>query len=280
MSGARESAPVTATDRVSDVLARDESLIDVFVRHAPHFAKLRNRAMRRVMARLVTVEQAARTARVSTDQLVHDLNDALGIETPVPAASQSGHEPPARSAAGAAARHPTTGRIVELDVRDDLRAGREPFSRIMAAVAELPAHAVLQLRTLFEPVPLYAVLGKRGLAHEACADGADDWRVWFWRADGPAPASPVADSPRPGRPTAPDGDPSTQWLDVRGLTPPEPLVRTLAALELLPDGHTLVHVNDRVPQFLLPLLAERGFAYQTDESRDGAVHVRIWRSGS
>ena len=38
--------PILATDRVSDVLARDESLVDVFVRLAPHFAKLRNRMMR------------------------------------------------------------------------------------------------------------------------------------------------------------------------------------------------------------------------------------------
>ena len=58
------AAPVAPTDRVSDVLARDEALVDVFVRNAPHFAKLRNRAMRRVMARLVTVEQAARTGRI------------------------------------------------------------------------------------------------------------------------------------------------------------------------------------------------------------------------
>ena len=71
--------PVTGKDRVSDVLARDESLVDVFVRQAPHFAKLRNRAMRRVMARLVTVEQAARTANVSTERLVGELNEALGI---------------------------------------------------------------------------------------------------------------------------------------------------------------------------------------------------------
>ena len=73
------AAPVAPTDRVSDVLARDEALVDVFVRHAPHFAKLRNRAMRKVMARLVTVEQAARTAGVSADVLVDDLNTALGF---------------------------------------------------------------------------------------------------------------------------------------------------------------------------------------------------------
>jgi tRNA 2-thiouridine synthesizing protein A len=69
------------------------------------------------------------------------------------------------------------------------------------------------------------------------------------------------------------------WLDVRGLEPPEPLVRTLAALEELPEGHELVQINARVPQLLFPLLAERGFACEVDDS--GAdVRVRIWRAGA
>jgi hypothetical protein len=69
----------------------------------------------------------------------------------------------------------------------------------------------------------------------------------------------------------------TVWLDVRGLEPPEPLVRTLAALESLPADHQLVQINVRVPQLLLPLLAERGFACEVDETHVDQVRVRIWR---
>ena len=53
--------------------------------------------------------------------------------------------------------------------------------------------------------------------------------------------------------------------------------RTLAALETLPDGHELVQINARVPRFLLPLLAERGYACEVDESRADRVLVRIRR---
>ena len=67
-------------------------------------------------------------------------------------------------------------------------------------------------------------------------------------------------------------------LDVRGLEPPEPMVRTLAALETLPEGAVLVQHNERVPQFLLPILTERGFHYEVDESVPGAVVVRIRRA--
>jgi hypothetical protein len=65
---------------------------------------------------------------------------------------------------------------------------------------------------------------------------------------------------------------------VRGLEPPEPMLRTLAALETLPPDHELVQLNVRVPQFLLLMLAERGFECDVDESHADRVLVRIRRA--
>ena len=168
---------------------------------------------------------------------------------------------------------PAGAREVELDVREDLRQGREPFARIMAAVAALGEGEVLHLRSPFEPVPLFNVLGKRGFAHESQAHAPDDWSSWFWKQPAPdeAPAAPTA----AGAP--PDAAATEHWLDVRGLQPPEPLQRTLAALETLPPGHTLLHLNTRVPQLLFPMLAEQGFACTVDDSQPERVLVRIWR---
>lgn len=280
MSPRAASGPVTAADRVSDVLARDEALVDVFVQHAPHFSKLRNRAMRRVMARLLTVEQAARTAGIGAELLVRDLNRALGFDT-APDAAPSGAAAAAPASDDAPARalaHPANAPVVEVDVREDLRAGREPFSRIMAAAGALPEGAVLHLRAIFEPAPLFSVLGKRGFAHESLEHGPEDWSVWFWRlgvedaGKAVAPSTPAAAAAG----DAPEADEHTVVLDVRGLEPPEPLVRTLAALETLPPGHVLLQINVRVPQFLIPMLGERGYACEIDDSRADRVLVRIW----
>ena len=259
---------VLPDDRVSDVLARDETLVDVFVRHSPHFEKLRHRALRRTMARLVTVAQAARVAGVAPEVLLRDLNAAVG------AASVPGVAPSTDRAAG---RHPQGAAVVELDLREDIRAGREPFPRIMAAVAALATDAVLHLRTPFEPAPLFTVLSKRGFAHESRENGPGDWSTWFWRGGDGAPSG---DASATARATPPGGDATMhaaheQWLDVRGLEPPEPMLRTLAALETLPPGHTLVQVNARIPQFLLPILHERGFEFDIDESAPERVLVRI-----
>ena len=162
-------------------------------------------------------------------------------------------------------------RIVDVDVRDELRAGREPFSLIMAARRQLPADGALRVRAIFEPAPLYAVLGKQGLAHWTEELGPEDWVVWFYPAQEAPAVGAVGESPA----TAVDDD--VVVLDVRGLEPPEPLLQTLAALEQLPAGSTLVQINERVPQFLLPQLHSRGYTWKTVEE-GGVVRVFISRA--
>lgn len=74
-------------------------------------------------------------------------------------------------------------RVEDVDVREQLRRGGEPFERIMAAAASLPPDGVLRVRAIFEPEPLYAVMASRGFDHWTEQLGAEDWRVWFWRPD-------------------------------------------------------------------------------------------------
>lgn len=173
--------------------------------------------------------------------------------------------------------HPPYAPVVEVDVREDLRNGREPFSRIMAAVGALRENEVLHLRAIFEPAPLFAVLGKQGLLHESLAHAADDWSIWFWRPVGEEQIDSQASPSLASGDSVHAVESGIVELDVRGLVPPEPMLRTLAALDALLPGQQLVQVNARVPQLLLPILAERGFACDVDESNADRVLVRIWR---
>ena len=263
-------------DRVSTVLAQDESLIDVFVELSPAFERLRNPHLRKVMTRLVTVEQAARLAGVDADDLLMRLNSAADVSPGQPGdtvvVKEDSRGSPAEKPAALVAI--PSNAVVEVDVREDLRAGREPFSRIMAARRTVPAGGALCVRAIFEPVPLYAVMAKQGLAHHAERIEADDWKAWFYPDTSAAVGAPTRATEGDG-PTSGDG---VVVLDVRGLEPPEPLERTLAALESLPAGGTLVQLNVRVPRFLLPRLEERGFLYEIREQREDLVRVIIFRA--
>ncbi|MFB6073191.1 MAG: DUF2249 domain-containing protein [Halobacterium sp.] len=72
----------------------------------------------------------------------------------------------------------------------------------------------------------------------------------------------------------PDRD--REFLDVRAMGPPDPMVETLETLPDLDDDVVLVQVNDRAPQHLYPKLDDRGYEYATVE-RDDAVVTVVWR---
>jgi uncharacterized protein (DUF2249 family) len=279
---------IRADERVAQVLRRDERLIDAFAAASPAFERLRNPLLRRTMASLVTVEQAARVAGLDPARLVEHLNRAAaglaaGPDTTTAANSLFPQNPEVRMPAfiappPPALRNVDAERIVDLDVRDDLRSGREPFSRIMTARRQLRPGDVLRLRAIFEPVPLYAVMAKQGLDHwtEQLDDG--DWRVWFYAPGDPSPSSATEpDAPTVCAACAPHVEPEVSVLDVRGLEPPEPMLRTLAALEQLPPGGTLVQLNVRVPRFLLPRLEELGYEWEVREQSEELVRLLIRR---
>ena len=66
-------------------------------------------------------------------------------------------------------------------------------------------------------------------------------------------------------------------LDNRGLEPPQPMMRTLAALETLPDHEVLTIINDRGPMFLYEQLEELGYNQRTEQQDDGSFKNEIFR---
>lgn len=62
----------------------------------------------------------------------------------------------------------------KLDVRE---VEGEPFGDIVGALDALDETETLTVINSFEPVPLYAVLDRRGFTHEAEQVADDEWRV-------------------------------------------------------------------------------------------------------
>ncbi|MES1149603.1 MAG: DUF2249 domain-containing protein [Bradyrhizobium guangdongense] len=147
-------------------------------------------------------------------------------------------------------------------MRPILRAGGEPFTVIMNAVKGLEPGQALRLLATFQPVPLYGVLGRKGFDHAAREIGGGDWEVLF---------TPV---PSPGWP-----EPS-RHLDNRELDPPEPMVRTLAAVEELERGEVLSVLLCREPIFLFPKLGERGHEWLGGFEADGTTYKLLVRKGT
>lgn len=148
----------------------------------------------------------------------------------------------------------------------------------MGAAASLKAGQSLRLLAPFEPVPLFEVLGQQGFAHSAREIGDGDWEVLFFQDAEQARVAaqpPAAESS--GGCGCSCGAPSELELDVRGLEPPQPMMRVLEALEDLPAATKLHARTDRRPMHLYPLLEARGFVGESEEQGDGSVVTIIRR---
>lgn len=188
-----------------------------------------------------------------------------------------------------------TTSLQTLDVRPILKAGGEPFPQIMQAISRLGAGQGLRLLANFKPVPLFAVMQKKGYTHgERELDGGD-WEVVFTPSESPASESSASKTSASALPAAakpagtaaivskPGQDDATGWpeprhtLDNRGLMPPEPMVITMEAVEGMASGDVLECFYDREPLLLYPELQSRGHFAHCDKvgPSDYRVLIRV-----
>ncbi|MCL5265260.1 MAG: DUF2249 domain-containing protein [Chloroflexi bacterium] len=266
--------PITPNMKVGDVLKEYPALLDVFVAQSPQFSRLRNPILRRIHGRLVTVAQAAAVAGLDPAVLVRTLNRAIGLDVdatmPIALNSRAGTPQPSWVTSAVVA--------AQLDVREDQRSHSDPFARIMKAVSDLDEGQILYLRNTFEPLPLYDVLGKRGFVAWARRLGEDDWEIYFLKVGRGASREENDESKaeatqdqdwEPGTPTA------AISIDVRELTPPQPMMKILNALDHLKPGETLLVHHVRRPAYLYPKLAELGYKQKTVEVGPDQVDIYI-----
>jgi len=164
--------------------------------------------------------------------------------------------------------------VTVVDVRDDIRQGREPCSKIMQAASRLKDGESLLLRAPFEPVPLFGLMAQKGFTHQANPLEAGDWEVLFTRTAAPLTAEDKTTSSSPSA----CGCSQVVEVDARGLEPPQPMVKILEALAALPPSASLFARTDRRPMHLHAQLEQRGFVGESEEQADGSFLTHIRRA--
>lgn len=81
----------------------------------------------------------------------------------------------------------------------------------------------------------------------------------------------------PGTEHQPWHDAAGIHIDVRGLTPPAPLVAIIRLIESVADATPVIVHHDRNPKLLYPELAERGWGVETIPGEAGEVRLKLQR---
>lgn len=191
---------VTGDMKIREVLKLDERrMIEALTWLAPEFERLSDNALRKVVANRVTVEQAARTAKLPLSEMLYVLNLAAGMEheelsrefdvLPV-AAFQVARENPARKPRELAGLRDDSERIYFLDLTELIERNEDPLPVIMHATFALESEMqVLLVRHRFDPAPLRDLLARLGFASWAEERRPSDWYIYFYRPTARAEAT-------------------------------------------------------------------------------------------
>ncbi|MDE2313580.1 MAG: DUF2249 domain-containing protein, partial [Elusimicrobia bacterium] len=172
------------------------------------------------------------------------------------------------------------GRGALIDVRGDLRAGKEPLQRILGEAAKVAEGGVLVVRATFNPKPLYRLLGAQGFKAWAERLAEDDWKVYFRKMRRAGCAEHGGRREQSGAETeeiAMQGPGRIVALDVSGFDPPEPMIRILQEIQGLKAGDMLEVSHHREPVPLYAELEAAGFSYETVKLGENRFRIRIRR---
>ena len=141
----------------------ESTLIDL----APAFAKLRNPVIRRTVAKVATLEQAAKIGGVSLQTMILKLRQVTGdggTDLPVAETLQADDDAPTWL---------MHGRVIEeIDADSMLERGVHPVGKVREAIGKLGAGEVVMLRSSFRPEPLIETMRRAGAVVHSSVQGA------------------------------------------------------------------------------------------------------------
>jgi hypothetical protein len=154
--------PITPRTRVAELLDAYPELEQVLVDAAPPFRKLRNPVLRKTIARVTSLEQAASVAGVPLRDLILTLREAAGLK-----AEANDIGPPVAvvetsTSDGAAAWADASRVRWTVDADALLAGGEEPITEVVEKTRSLDAGGLGLIRSSFRPAPLIELLEKQG----------------------------------------------------------------------------------------------------------------------
>jgi len=166
--------PITPKTKVGALLDAYPELEEVLIALAPAFRKLKNPVLRRTIAKVATLQQAALTGDVPVADVVRRLRVAVGQDL-------TGIDAMQDSADSTVEERPPWVHDVEpaedLDAGPMIDRGDNPLHEAVAELGRLHTGAVLRIRAPFYPAPLIDTL--RGMGQDLFTEEQDGgWTVY------------------------------------------------------------------------------------------------------
>lgn len=157
---------ITPKTKVGELLDAFPQLEPLLIEIAPAFSKLKHPVLRKTIARVTSLQQAAAVGNVNAEEMILRLRQAVGQDTDLDDAENQDYfsnEPPAWFSPGFIVEH--------FDAVNLINSGQSPMNEILSLSAKLETGAILEILTPFVPVPIIDMLRNKGFQTYCLKDG-------------------------------------------------------------------------------------------------------------
>ena len=165
---------ITPKTRIFDLLEAYPGLESVLIEMAPQFSKLKNPVLRKTIARITTLSQAAVIGGLKVEALVNRLRAEVGqstVDTLLPEGSNYNTTRPDWFQESQIVRR--------IAIADMLQAGEQPVHEVLGAIHKLDEGQILQVAAPFIPAPLLDKSLSMGCKHWLQAKGDATFEIYF-----------------------------------------------------------------------------------------------------
>ncbi len=144
-----EKLIITPKTKIYDLLEAYPQLEDVLISLAPEFKKLKNPVLRRTIARVANIAQAATVGGVNIDQMVNTLREKVGQDS-IGQIDDTGN----KYVTVCPEWFKPESIVNSIDIREMLNRGEQPVHEVLSSIQKLGDDDILEVIAPFVPAPL------------------------------------------------------------------------------------------------------------------------------
>ncbi len=247
---------INSKTKISKIINHNPEAIQVIASINPHFSKLKNPLLRKILAPRVTIADASKIGNCSIQEFFDKLS-SIGFEIDNSVNDETNNTPINNEFLNFSKINTKE----TFDVRPLLNQEIDPFEAIMDKLDKLEDDSILEIINSFEPIPLIKILQKRG--HEIQVVNTNDAIHTFIRKgkritdkDNKTFVSEIED-------LATLNLILSRWkgtiieIDVREMEMPKPLLTIMSKIQELSNNEMLFVHHKKIPAILFSELKDK-----------------------
>jgi len=165
---------ITPKTKVLHLIETYPQLEEVLIQYAPAFKKLKNPALRKTVAKIATLQQAAAIGNVKVEDLINHLRKEVGQDL---FAGDSGTT--------YITKKPNwfSGELIEteFDAKEMLAAGEQPVNQVIADLNNMKIGKIYKLLAPFLPAPLIDKASSLNIKHWVEKLDDQNFNIYFYK---------------------------------------------------------------------------------------------------